>query len=179
MKRKRVDIQWLVLALAGSALINLVMLPMFATADPLPPRGTPTPPAAPAPTLTPEPTAEVESKASSPVDGARLQLHVRYGESWDWDSMVWQDLWTEVEWTDGENWFPVGGWRGNLESIEQMEPGDWVSLREWWVRNKDLDTGPFRWVVYQGEGGEKLATSDPFRLSAQSGETMVINLTVK
>jgi len=180
MNRKRIDLQWLIIALVGSAFINVIMLPMFAvTARPidpeeaLPPRGTP--PATAVPTETPVPAAKNETHS---VDGARLQLHVKYGDNWVWNSLAWQDLWTEVEWTDGQNWFVVSGWRGNLDGIEQTDEGDWVSQKEWWVASKDLDTGPFRWVIYQREGGDRLATSDPFSLPTHKGDTTVVDQTI-
>jgi hypothetical protein len=34
----------------------------------------------------------------------------------------------------------------------------------WWVAQRDFGTGPFRWVIYEGQGGRLLATSEPFYL---------------
>jgi hypothetical protein len=91
--------------------------------------------------------------------------------------MFWQDLWMEVEWTDGENWFTVDGWRGNLDTIDQ-EDGTWTGHKTWWVAEKDLGSGPFRWVVYTQEGGEALVTSDPFQLPTERGQSTIVDVSL-
>ncbi|MCL4263062.1 MAG: hypothetical protein KJ069_07595 [Anaerolineae bacterium] len=166
----------------GTAVLLLaaLMLPLFATAQEgeLPPRGGDPPTATPVPetpTATPVPVTGPSGEAGQP--GSRLQLHVHYGPNWPWHLLAWQELWTEVQWSDGANWFVVEGWRGQMDNISQVG-GQWVSLREWWVGGEDLGTGPFRWVVYERPGGNVVLTSDPFTLPARSGETMVINATV-
>jgi len=180
MIKKLFENRSLSILLTGTAVLLLaaLMLPLFAAAQAgdLPPRGgeppTPTPPP---PGETPPATAVPDANTGS--GGGRLQLHVHYGTNWPWHLMAWQDLWTEVEWTDGENWFVVEGWRGQMDNIAQ-EDGQWVSLREWWVGGKDLNSGPFRWVIYDHEGGKELLTSDTFMLPAYSGATMSIDVTV-
>ncbi len=180
MKSRLIIVQCLVISLMVNALIYLLIFPLFAAkADDLPPRGTP--PVEPVATATPAPTAEPEQKEeteSPPNDGARLQLHLMFSDNRVWDSLDWRSLWTEVEWTNGDNWYVVEGWRGKLDGIEQTEQGDWFGQREWWVSSKDLNTGPFRWVIYQQEGGDILTTSDSFNLPAQRGETTVVNETI-
>lgn len=171
--------------LSGTVVLLLaaLMLPLFVAAQEgdLPPRGGEPPtatPVPPTPTPVPPPTATPEPVIAQPAhSGSRLQLHVHYGPNWPWHLLAWQELWTEVEWSDGNNWHTVGGWRGQMDSISQVG-GQWVSLREWWVGGQDLNTGPFRWVVYEKPGGKVLLTSDPFMLPAHSGETIRIDLTV-
>lgn len=171
--------------IGGVAFLMLVamMLPLFATAQEgeLPPRGggppTPTPTVEPTPTAQPTPTAVPVAEWGAALDGSRLQLHARYGANWPWHLTAWQELWTEVQWSDGANWFAVEGWRGQMDNIAQVNE-QWVSQREWWVGSKDFNTGPFRWVVYNRQGGDVLAASNSFMLPGRSGETMVINLTL-
>lgn len=73
-------------------------------------------------------------------------------------------LWTGVQWIDGTgNWHDVGGWQGTFN-----QP-DYIS---WFVEKKDFAKGPFRWVVYQRQGGELLAMSQPFYLPANLNEVI-------
>ena len=184
MTRKLFENRTLSILFTGTAVLLLLalMLPLFAAAQEgeLPPRGGEPPTATPVPeeptpeppTATPEPVAEPAQTA-----GSRLQLHVHYGPNWQWHLTAWQDLWTEVQWSDGANWHVVEGWRGQMDSISQVG-GQWVSVREWWVDGKDLGGGPFRWVIYERQGGAALLTSSPFNLPARGGETMAIPVTV-
>ncbi len=176
MTKKFLDNHSLSIMAAGVAFLVLaaLMLPIFATAQEgdLPPRG------GDPPTATPVPEATAVPEAKPAPSGSRLQLHVHYGSNWPWHLMAWQELWTEVQWTDGQAWFVVEGWRGHMDTITRAADGRWVSAREWWVDNKDFNTGPFRWVVYAHEGGAVLATSDTFMLPARGGETMIIDQTV-
>ncbi len=165
--------------LVGVALLLLaaLMLPLFAAAQEgeLPPRGGNPPTATPVPTETPTPT-EVPTQNVA-TTGSRLQLHVHFGPNWPWHLMAWQDLWTEVQWSDGTEWHVVEGWRGQMDNIAQQD-GHWVSLREWWVDGKDLGDGPFRWLIYDHQDGAVLATSETFMLPSAGGQTMVIDQTL-
>lgn len=65
-------------------------------------------------------------------------------------------LWTEVEWLDAHGtWHTVDGWRGSLDDGE---------TKQWWVGPEDFSTGPFRWLVFDAEGGTVLAFSSEFYL---------------
>ena len=65
-----------------------------------------------------------------------------------------------VQWQDGPGeWHDVEGWRGEVEER-------WVT---WWVAPADFDTGPFRWVVYRGAGGNVWGISESFDLPANHG----------
>ncbi|GIK56642.1 MAG: hypothetical protein BroJett015_23050 [Chloroflexota bacterium] len=183
MTRKLFENRTISILFMGTAVLLLaaLMLPLFAAAQEgeLPPRGGEPPTATPVPqeptpappTATPEPVAEPAQT------GSRLQLHAHYGPNWQWHLTAWQELWTEVQWSDGANWYPVEGWRGQMDNISQVG-GQWVSVREWWVGGENLGSGPYRWVIYERQGGAALLTSSPFSLPARGGETMVISVTV-
>jgi hypothetical protein len=79
-------------------------------------------------------------------------------------------LWTVVQWHDSAGgWHDIAGWSGTLNED---------SRKMWWVAAKDFDTGPFRWVVYQGQGGQLLATSEWFYLPTFAGETAKIEMSL-
>jgi hypothetical protein len=107
-------------------------------------------------------------------EGARLQVQALFSQSWPWDELQWQDVWTVIEWYDGQNtWYPVAGWQGNLDAIAQSDAG-WMGTKEWWVGKDDLGTGPFRWKIYEYSGGPLLVASEPFTLPEESGKTLVL-----
>jgi hypothetical protein len=99
--------------------------------------------------LPPRPDDEPAHKS---VAGGGILLHVGdYREG----------LWAIVQWQDGlGNWHDVEGWRGMLDQ-------DW---HVWWVDEKDFGTGPFRWVLHDGPGGEQLGVSESFDLPHSNGE---------
>lgn len=183
MTRKLFENRTVSILFTGTAVLLLLalMLPLFAAAQEgeLPPRGGEPPTATPVPPeQTPEPPAATPAPVAEPAQtGSRLQLHAHYGPNWQWHLMAWQELWTEVQWSDGANWHVVEGWRGQMDSISQVG-GQWVSVREWWVDGKDLGAGPFRWVIYERQGGAALLTSNSFMLPARGGETMVVPVTI-
>jgi hypothetical protein len=80
-----------------------------------------------------------------------------------------------VQWRDPlGTWYEVEGWRGGLDGVVIDEDGIVVGEKAWWVAEPDLGTGPFRWMVYHGEGGELLAASEPFDLpESRDVSTMV------
>lgn len=70
------------------------------------------------------------------------------------------EQWAVVQWLDGlGNWQLVDGWQGQFEKRGQnMEV-------IWWVAPGDYGKGPFRWVVYERKGSERIvAISQPFYL---------------
>ena len=74
--------------------------------------------------------------------------------------------WSVVQWQDSAgNWHDVEGWRGSLGS---------GYTRRWAVEAKDFNTGPFRWLVLSGEGGQVIGTSEPFNLPAAGNETIYV-----
>ena len=46
----------------------------------------------------------------------------------------------------------------------------------WRVAEKDFDTGPFRWVVYDKEGGRLLAMSASFTLPDSGSQTVTVTV---
>ena len=149
--------RWLLLASFGlvCALVVIagLMGPLPAASAGLPPR-----PTAITPTSTPSP------KPQEPA-GAWIELRVHQPGS---DLPVtWQQLWTAVQWQDVRGqWHDVEGWRGTLDEV-----GNGVGIKVWWVAQKDLSTGPFRWVVHREQDGEYLAESEPFTLPQAAGRT--------
>ena len=122
--------------------------------------------------LPPRPTAITPTSTPSPKPqepaGAWIELRVQQpGSELPAD---WQQLWTAVQWQDIEGrWHDVEGWRGALDEV-----GNGVGTKVWWVAQKDFGTGPFRWVVHRGQGGEYLAESEPFTLPPAAGMTVQV-----
>lgn len=73
-------------------------------------------------------------------------------------------LWTRVQWQDAlGNWHAVAGWQGAFNPDQRVL---------WYVGAEHLGKGPFRWLVYEGETGGLLATSDPFDLPSHPGDVL-------
>jgi hypothetical protein len=82
--------------------------------------------------------------------GAYIELHLQSAPA---------GLWAIVQWQDSAGaWQDVEGWHGTLDAS---------GSRRWWVAAKDFGTGPFRWVIVQGD--ELLTASDPFYLPQAAG----------
>ena len=79
------------------------------------------------------------------------------------------ELWTVVQWRhpDG-SWRDVEGWRGTFDEIVGGE-----GRKVWWVSEDGFGHGPFRWVVYQSEGGRLLGTSGTFNLPSDGRAVIV------
>jgi len=160
-KRHRAE-RWLMisgLSIVCALLVVAGLLgPMPTASADLPPRPTAIPP-----TSTPSP------KPQEPA-GAWIELHVRQPGS-DLPA-TWQQLWAAVQWQDIEGqWHDVEGWRGTLDAAVNG-----VGKKVWWVAQKDWSTGPFRWVVHRGQGGERLAESEPFTLPQAAGATVQVEV---
>lgn len=141
---KHLPTYWFALALviAGILLILLAWSSLPSQAgDELPPRATPTPVSA------ASAARSDDDKDDKPI-GAYLGLNMPGAPDGVWTVVQWQDS------TDG--WHDVEGWRGTLDRGQKI----------WWVAQRDFGTGPFRWVIYEGEGGRLLATSESFYLPA-------------
>jgi hypothetical protein len=79
-----------------------------------------------------------------------------------------------VQWQDtGGRWHDVEGWQGTLDDVALG-----VGNKLWWVAQSDLGTGPFRWIVRRGFGGDLLAESEPFYLPGTAGETLQVELSL-
>ena len=139
----------LLLTLTG--LVWLATLTTPAQAGPtLPPRETPTPP------RPDRDDDDDDGKASTPV-GAYIVLQAGSLSAGAWGVVQWQD-------SDG-NWHAVEGWQGPLPANNR-----------WWVAAKDFKTGPFRWAILSGPGGEVSRNSAPFTMPGQPNETLLISL---
>lgn len=164
--------------LLAAILLPATLLPAQAktAVGDLPPRftDTPTPTATPQPTSTPYPTPRPR------LSGGQIDLHVQFPPTWPWDSVHWQDVWTVVQWQDTwGNWHDVEGWQGTLDKVVSTESGndgDVVGQKTWWVAESDLGKGPFRWTVYQSEGGQLIGASEPFQLPDFNGGVTAVTV---
>ena len=76
-------------------------------------------------------------------------------------------MWTAVQWQDANKaWHTVEGWQG------RFNPDGMVT---WWVAPADLGKGPFRWQVFDAEGGHALAVSESFTLPIGNGQVVVVS----
>jgi hypothetical protein len=79
-------------------------------------------------------------------------------------------LWTVVQWQDAlGGWHDVAGWQGTLDEGDK---------KTWWVDKADYGKGPFRWVVYQAQGGDLLGTSESFYLPSGHGQIVTIEVSL-
>jgi hypothetical protein len=114
----------------------------------------------------------VPQPAASKVEpkGATIVLALTFGKDWPAQGLAWQDLWTVVEWQDGDGtWHTVEGWQGHIGRVS--ENTGWT---RWWLESDLFGQGPFRWVVYARPDGPMLAYSRPFDLPSQTGETVTV-----
>ena len=130
--------------------ILYISLPISAEAA-LPPRPTLTP--TPAPAATPTPVAQ----APLPVQETLL-LYAGPGYDGAWAVVQWQG-------SDGV-WHDVEGWQAHVRGGQVR----------WRVAEKDFDTGPFRWVVYDKEGGRLRAMSASFTLPTSDSQTVTVTV---
>ena len=130
-------------------------------------------PTAPAPTWTPGPPApKGGGRAGSPSAAGSIELCVRFGELGLEEPAQQRVLWTAVQWQDGEGrWHDVEGWQGLLDEFGVGE-----GCKRWIVSERELGAGPFRWMLYRGQGGELLAASQAFALPSSYGETVRIEV---
>ena len=120
----------------------------------LPPRPTPVTP-------TPVPVSVFTSSG-----WAVIELHVQPAQA---------ERWTVVQWQDAlGGWHDVEGWRGTLDEVSNG-----VGKKKWWVARPNFDTGPFRWVIYQNQGGKLLAASKVFQLPGYENTAVVVEATLK
>lgn len=111
-------------------------------------------PPRPAPMDTPQP-------GSAPPLAGYIELHVPFARL---------GMRTVVQWQDGlGHWHDVEGWRVDLDGTSGG-----VGVKKWGVEPKDFNTGPFRWVVYDADGGVVLGTSQRFRLPPNFGHLVTV-----
>ncbi len=132
------------------------------------------------PPLPTRPTTDQDTSqvtaASSPAGGF-IELHVQLPETWASTSTSWDNLWTVVQWQDEKGtWHTIEGWQGTLDEVEEPLL---AGKKRWWVVEADLGKGPFRWVVYQSQGGKTLAASAPFDLPGSKGTTEEVKVSIE
>ena len=161
----RIGIVYLIALFSFGALLLLLFSPGAATANDydLPPRDDLNNPTAP---VTIEPNGQ----------GARVHLQAHFSQDWPWEKMHWQeDLWLVVQWYDDKgNWQDVEGWQGSLDAIQQAE--DWMGVKELWLADAHLGTGPYRWQMFERSSGRLLKTSDTFYLPSKGGDLMTLDM---
>ena len=148
IKNNRSPIGPIVLAAVLVCVLALLGQPLSVQAGPtLPPRDPPTP--------TPSPDKDKGDK-DKPA-GAYIELQTQIASTGAWSVVQWQD--------NAGGWHDVEGWRGPLADSNN---------RRCWVAAKDFGTGPFRWAVTQGQGGQLLGASAPFKLPNGANETLQV-----
>jgi hypothetical protein len=91
--------------------------------------------------------------------GAHIVLHVPSAPA---------EVWTIVQWQDtAGGWHDVESWSGALDD---------GSHKTWWLAPGLFGKGPFRWLVYHGERGKLLTTSDSFYLPEAEGEKLWVEV---
>ena len=112
------------------------------------------------------PPREKPTRAQPPDDddksaGAHIVLQVPSAPAGVWTIVQWQD--------SAGGWHDIEGWAGTLDEGEQ---------KMWWLAPGLFGKGPFRWLVYQGERGKLLATSDSFYLPGTEGEKLCVEVSL-
>lgn len=105
----------------------------------------------------PEPTAVPDKK---PVSGAQIKLVVETAVSHAWTTIQWQDPYT------GE-WTTVDGWQGTVAAD---------GTQVWWVGSEHFGEGPFRWLLYDEEGGTLLDMSAAFDMPTYNKQVLTVTI---
>lgn len=85
------------------------------------------------------------------------------------------DSWIAVQWGDGlGNWTTVPGWEGLANSVDTTTG---QLIQTWTVESANFGQGPFRWAVFDKQGGNLVAYSAEFTLPANSGFNLFRSLT--
>lgn len=93
------------------------------------------------------------------IPGAIIELHL---------GPQWANVWTVMQWQGaGDIWHDTDGWRGTPDA---------TGVVRWYVGPEHLGQGPFRWQVYEREGGRLLDTSEPFPLPDRPRATLIVAL---
>ncbi len=153
-------------ALTLMLLLSFIAPPQPAQAD-LPPRPTEIPD-------TPEPEASVK-----PPPGSLIRLHGAFPSDWPWEEIAWQIAWTGVQWQDAHGaWHDVEGWQGGFDEVRVNTDGAVTAEKTWWLGEDHQGTGPFRWQVAEGRGGDVLAATEPFNLPEVDGQLKTIEVSL-
>ncbi len=148
--KKYTPVFWLALALAMFVLMLLAWMPPPTQAGPqLPSRATPTS----------IPRPDDDDKDEKPI-GAYIELQPQGAPD---------GMWTVVQWQNSAGgWHDVEGWQGPLNE----------GRKKWWVAQHDFGRGPFRWAIYQDQGGDRLAVSESFYLPDTANELVRVEVSL-
>lgn len=92
---------------------------------------------------------------AAPPGGARILLRT---------TARYEGYWSVVQWQGPSGgWQDVEGWRGNIEDAH----------KRWWVSPDAYGAGPFRWLLYDREGGTLIAASEAFHLPESKDQMLV------
>lgn len=76
-------------------------------------------------------------------------------------------LFSVVQWQDDQGgWHDIESWRGAVNNGRTI----------WWVEEKDFGKGPYRWLVFDQEGGTLLATSELFNFPDEPKAQQVVEV---
>ena len=79
-------------------------------------------------------------------------------------------LWTRIQWQDAlGGWHDIDGWQGSFNPDQRVL---------WYVGEEHLGDGPFRWLVYESQGGDLLAVSQSFDLPSRGGEVLRVEVSL-
>lgn len=129
--------------------------------------------------LPPRDTPDGGTEIVANGQGARVHLQGHFSQDWPWETMHWQeDLWLVVQWYDEDGvWQDVDGWQGTFEAIQQTE--NWMGVKEIWLADDYLGSGPYRWQLFERSNGRLLTTSDPFYMPSIGGDLMAVDMMIK
>jgi len=112
---------------------------------------------------------------------AQFALWVSFTPEWPGLGLQWQELWTVVEWQDPlGDWYEVESddgtmaWQGTLDYIDK-EGKAW---KVWWVDPPDYGKGPFRWVIYDRQGGNVMVVTHNFYLPSGANKRVIVETSV-
>ena len=108
----------------------------------------------------PEPTETAVPLKSDSIKGAQIKLMVTQPIGNEWTVVEWQNPMT------GE-WAAVEGWQGTLQPD---------GTQVWWVGREHFGEGPFRWLVYAGEDGQLMETSETFTMPSRDLEVVAVQV---
>ena len=142
------------------------------TGGPLPAATMPAPAAA-----TPAPAATATAVSSTPTTAAGQFTDNGSSTMGYWDSTASvisayfmglpADSWIAVQWGDGlGHWETVSGWEGTADSVDAATG---QLFKQWTVAFGNFGQGPFRWAVFDHQGGNLLGYSASFNLPVGGG----------
>jgi hypothetical protein len=140
--------------LFGTGIIFVAVLALWMWALPTSSRALP-------PRRTPTAVPNQEEHADALPEGAFIQVSLAESGQGLWAGVQWQDVYGD--------WHDVQNWQGPLSQ---------GGAQRWYVAPKDYGTGPFRWLVRSGQGGDILGTSVSFFLPGAAQQVLVVSVSL-